>query len=307
MSNSKNLNRLCRKVSIVVLLTSIIIIFIFNWNDLSRISHFIPLTPLVVLSLLSIYILITSKFSHLIRLNYGGINDSDLKYKFSFSRLLKLFIKTFAPAILLFFIAFQFAEKILQLFIQPFKGIFNNNLVFTGYSEAFFILLKFSFLFSLLATSPYIHFVLCNYLAKGFNRNEKIIVLIYSFLSLFGAIYLYLVVVRKSAEYFLSYSSEFISTMPSMAGLSSLIINVLLYIFLLFWLPTLIYFVAKYKINDLLAIRLFLSIFVFIYLFFFVAHIFLIPVMLMFPIIIVAEIGLGLAYISDKSTWSKIT
>jgi sec-independent protein translocase protein TatC len=124
-----------------------------------------------------------------------------------------------------------------------------ETLIYTGLPEAFFTLVKVSFLSSLIVTSPVIIYQFWMFVAPGLYTKEKKLLLPIIFLSSFffigGSLFGYFVVFPYGFKFFLGFATETIRPLPSMKEYLSFSSKLLLAFGLVFELPLVITFLAK--------------------------------------------------------------
>jgi sec-independent protein translocase protein TatC len=177
--------------------------------------------------------------------------DEKLPFSVHLEELRDRLIKCFMAVAVGFVISYFFKEKLFDILVKPLIGVMEQGetLIYTGLPEAFFTLVKVSFLSSLIVTSPVIIYQFWMFVAPGLYTKEKKLLLPIIFLSSFffigGSLFGYFVVFPYGFKFFLGFATETIRPLPSMKEYLSFSSKLLLAFGLVFELPLVITFLAK--------------------------------------------------------------
>jgi len=150
-----------------------------------------------------------------------------------------------------FAVSYAFKEKLFEILTAPLIEVMEPGgaLVFTGISEAFFTLLKVSFLAGILLAVPVIVFEFWMFVAPGLYKNERKlilpIVIISSFFFLGGAFFGYFVMFPFGFKFLLGFATETLRPLPSMKEYLSFSSKMLLVFGFVFEMPIVITFLAR--------------------------------------------------------------
>ena len=152
-----------------------------------------------------------------------------------------------------FFAAYFFKEDLFKFLtaplIQAMGGEAHATMIFTGLPEAFFTYLKVALLAGIVLATPVIFYEFWMFVSPGLYRSEKkylipIILLSVLFFAM-GSSFGYFIVFPYGFQFFLSFSTETISAMPSMKEYLSFASKMLLAFGFVFELPLVLTFMAR--------------------------------------------------------------
>lgn len=123
--------------------------------------------------------------------------------------------------------SYAFKEKLFEILMMPLlPALGDQNMIFTGLTEAFFCYLKTAFISGLLFAVPVIMYEMWLFVAPGLYDKEKRLLLPFVFLSSFffigGALFGYFIVFPYAFQYLLGFGTEDVKAMPSMREYLSL-------------------------------------------------------------------------------------
>jgi sec-independent protein translocase protein TatC len=163
------------------------------------------------------------------------------------NRMIKCFI-----GIGIFFVgSYFFKEELFNILVAPLKKVMNtgDKLIYTGLPEAFFTYIKTSLITGIMLASPIIIYQFWVFIAPGLYKNEKKVLIPIVFLSSFfflaGSSFGYFLVFPLGFKFFLSFTTDTISALPSMKEYLSFASKLLLAFGLAFELPLVLTFLAK--------------------------------------------------------------
>jgi sec-independent protein translocase protein TatC len=142
-----------------------------------------------------------------------------------------------------FAVCYAFKESLFRLLMRPLAMAMEpgQKMIFTGLTEAFFCYLKTALLAGLLLSMPVIMYQIWCFVGPGlYNREKRFLMplVLLSFLFFIaGALFGYFIVFPFAFKYLLSFGTDIISPMPSMAEYFSLASILLLAFGLVFELP----------------------------------------------------------------------
>jgi sec-independent protein translocase protein TatC len=152
-----------------------------------------------------------------------------------------------------FFAAYFFKEDLFKFLIAPLiqamGGDAHATMIFTGLPEAFFTYLKVALLAGIALATPVIFYEFWMFVSPGLYRSEKkylipIILLSVLFFAM-GSSFGYFIVFPYGFQFFLSFSTDTISAMPSMKEYLSFSSKMLLAFGFVFELPLVLTFLAR--------------------------------------------------------------
>ncbi|MEA2101391.1 MAG: twin-arginine translocase subunit TatC [Thermodesulfobacteriota bacterium] len=168
------------------------------------------------------------------------------------SRIIKCLIAVGAG----FLGTYAFSEKIFSFLVAPLVKVMpeGSNLIYTSLPEAFFTYLKVSFFAGLVLSLPVILYQLWKFVLPGLHRNESRYVLPFVLMAtiffLVGAGFAFFIVFPLGFKFFLGFSTDNISALPSLKEYLSLSLRLLLAFGITFELPVVMYFLAKMGIVN---------------------------------------------------------
>lgn len=180
------------------------------------------------------------------------MNDEEkLPFTSHLEELRKRLIRCCIAVAIGFAVSYAFKEKLFEILTRPLIQVMEPGgaLVFTGISEAFFTLLKVSFLSGILLAVPVIVFEFWMFVAPGLYRNERKlllpIVVISSFFFIGGALFGYFVMFPFVFKFLLGFATETLRPLPSMKEYLSFSSKMLLIFGFVFEMPIVITFLAR--------------------------------------------------------------
>ncbi|MFC1862996.1 twin-arginine translocase subunit TatC [Thermodesulfobacteriota bacterium] len=208
-----------------------------------------------------------------------------------------------------FVICYAFSEEFFNLLVSPLKEQLpdDDRLIFTNLPEMFLTYLKTAIIGGILLTSPVIFYQIWMFVAPGLYKNEKkyIIPFVISSTILFvgGALFGYFVVFPFGFKFFLGYANDYIQAMPSVKQYFSFAIKLLFAFGVVFELPVVIFFLSRMGLVTASFLRKKRKYAILIT--FAMAAILTPPdiitqCMMAVPLIVLYEIGIIIAWISEK-------
>ncbi|MBW1696544.1 MAG: twin-arginine translocase subunit TatC [Deltaproteobacteria bacterium] len=163
-------------------------------------------------------------------------------------------IKCFIAVGIGFVVSFGFKERLFGILVQPLLKVMEkgDTLIFTGLPEAFFTYLKVSLLSGIMLASPMLFYQFWMFVAPGLYQKERRvlipIVILSSVFFLTGSLFGYFVVFPYGFKFFLGFATETIKPLPSMKEYLSFSSKLLLAFGLVFELPLVLTFLARFGI-----------------------------------------------------------
>jgi len=173
------------------------------------------------------------------------------------NRLVKAFIAVGVG----FVISFGFKEKLFEILVHPLIKVMEagDTLIFTALPEAFFTYLKVSLLSGIMVSSPYLFYHFWMFVAPGlYDKERKVLIPVVILSSLFfigGSLFGYFVVFPFGFKFFLGFATEHIKPLPSMKEYLSFSAKLLLAFGLVFELPLVLTFLARFGIISVPFLR----------------------------------------------------
>jgi sec-independent protein translocase protein TatC len=155
-----------------------------------------------------------------------------------------------------FVATYAFSEKIFNFLVSPLVKVMpeESNLIYTSLPEAFFTYLKVSFFAGLILATPVILYQIWKFMMPGLYENEKRyvlpFVLVATIFFLMGVSFAFYVVFPLGFQFFLGFSTENISALPSMKEYLGFSMKLLFAFGITFELPVIMYFLAKIGIIN---------------------------------------------------------
>lgn len=151
-----------------------------------------------------------------------------------------------------FVLSYFFKEKLFQILTRPLINVMQtgDKLIFTGLPEAFFTYLKVAFLSGIILATPVIFYQFWMFVAPGlYNKEKRLmvpVVVLSTFFFVGGASFGYFIVFPYGFKFFLGFASEIIQPLPTMREYLSFASKLLLAFGLVFELPLIITFLARF-------------------------------------------------------------
>jgi sec-independent protein translocase protein TatC len=152
-----------------------------------------------------------------------------------------------------FIAAYFFKEDLFKLLIAPLVeamgGDEHTTMIFTGLPEAFFTYIKVALLAGIVVAIPVLFYEFWMFVSPGLYRSEKKylipVILLSIIFFILGSSFGYFIVFPYGFQFFLSFSTDTISAMPSMKEYLSFASKMLLAFGLVFELPLVLTFMAR--------------------------------------------------------------
>jgi sec-independent protein translocase protein TatC len=182
------------------------------------------------------------------------LDDEKIPFTEHLDELRKRLITCFIAVGIGFLIAFGFKEKLFEILAHPLISVMKsgNKIIFTGLPEAFFVYMKVAFIAGIGLATPVIVYQFWMFVAPGLYEKERRFVFPVVFLTsiffLGGALFGYFFVFPFGFVYLMSFASETILPMPSMNEYFGFASSMLLAFGVVFELPLVITFMARFGI-----------------------------------------------------------
>lgn len=160
-----------------------------------------------------------------------------------------------------FLATYTFSEKIFNFLVSPLIRVMpaDGQLIYTSLPEAFFTYLKVSFFAGLLLAAPVIFYQIWKFVMPGLYENERRyvlpFVLVASLFFFVGISFAFYVVFPLGFKFFLGFSTDRISALPSMNQYLGFAMRLLFAFGITFELPVVMYFLAKMGIANHTVLR----------------------------------------------------
>lgn len=151
---------------------------------------------------------------------------------------------------------YAFSEKIFNFLVSPLVKVMpeESQLIYTSLPEAFFTYLKVSFFSGLILATPVILYQIWKFVMPGLYEKEKRyvlpFVLVATIFFITGVSFAFFVVFPLGFKFFLGFSTETISALPSMKEYLGLAMRLLFAFGITFELPVIMFFLAKMGIIN---------------------------------------------------------
>ena len=156
-----------------------------------------------------------------------------------------------AAVIVLFFVAFNFWEPLLDWMTAPLVKVLpeGSHIIFTKVQETFFTALKVSFFTGFLAALPIIFWQIWLFIAPGLYEHEKKLVLPFvggaTLMFLLGAAFCYYIVIPYGYAFLINFGSTLFTALPSIGEYVSFFTKLIFGFGLAFELPVFTFLFAK--------------------------------------------------------------
>ena len=156
---------------------------------------------------------------------------------------------------------YAFSDKIFNFLVSPLVKVMpeKSQLIYTSLPEAFLTYLKVSFFSGLLLATPVILYQIWKFIMPGlYERERKYVlpfVLIATLFFFAGSSFAFYVVFPLGFQFFLGFSTDTISALPSMKEYLSLSMRLLFAFGITFELPVIMFFLAKMGLVSHTALR----------------------------------------------------
>ena len=160
-----------------------------------------------------------------------------------------------------FAICFAYAEKILELMLQPLKEVLppSSTIQTTALTEGFFVSMKAAFVAGLFLASPVIFYQIWSFVAPGLYEEERklaIPVALFTALCFIsGAGFGYYVVFPFGFTFLANYASDIVTLNPKLSEYYSLALGLLFAFGIIFEMPVFIFFLARFGVVDHIWLR----------------------------------------------------
>ncbi|UCF31034.1 MAG: twin-arginine translocase subunit TatC [bacterium] len=179
------------------------------------------------------------------------MSDERLPFTAHLEELRRRLIICFIAVLIGFLACYAFKERIYDFLAIPIYASLpeNSTMIFTRVPEAFFTLLKVSFLAGFFLALPVIFYQTWAFIAPGLYKKEKMLVAPFViFSTLFfvtGSGFGYFVVFPYGFEFLMGFGGDKLKAMPSMGEYLSFASKLLIAFGLVFELPLITYFLSK--------------------------------------------------------------
>ena len=153
-----------------------------------------------------------------------------------------------------FVVAFAFIRYIFEFIMVPLQQVLpeGGRLVYTEPGEAFFLYMKIAALAGLVLATPVTLSQVWLFIAPGLYSNEKKFavpfVVLSSLFFVFGALFSHYVVFPLAWRFFAGFATDYMDFLPKIAPVFSLYVKMLLAMGIVFQMPTLVFFLARFGI-----------------------------------------------------------
>jgi sec-independent protein translocase protein TatC len=155
-----------------------------------------------------------------------------------------------------FGIAYYFSEPLFRIMLLPLQEAMpqGGTLIYTGLPEAFITYMKVGFWGGVMLASPVIFHQLWRFVAPGLYRHEQGMVIPFvifsSLLFITGGLFGYFVAFPFGFKFFMGYSGELMTAMPSVKEYFSLALTLLFAFGVIFEMPLVLVFAGKMGIVN---------------------------------------------------------
>ena len=160
-----------------------------------------------------------------------------------------------------FFGTYAFSDKIFNFLVSPLLKVMpeKSQLIYTSLPEAFLTYLKVSFFSGLILATPVILYQIWKFVMPGLYEKEKKyvlpFVLIATMFFFMGSSFAFYVVFPLGFQFFLGFTTDTISALPSMKDYLGLSMRLLFAFGITFELPVIMFFLAKMGLVNHEALR----------------------------------------------------
>ncbi|MGC9323150.1 MAG: twin-arginine translocase subunit TatC [Desulfomonilia bacterium] len=150
-----------------------------------------------------------------------------------------------------FLASYAFSKQIFDFLVSPLVKVMppDGQLIYTSLPEAFLTYLKVSFFAGLVLATPVIIYQIWKFVMPGLYENERRyvapFVVVATIFFLIGASFAFYVVFPLGFQFFLGFSTDRISALPSMREYLGFAMRLLLAFGITFELPVVMFFLAK--------------------------------------------------------------
>jgi sec-independent protein translocase protein TatC len=185
----------------------------------------------------------------------SGLEEYEGGGKMSFlehlDELRKRIIRAVIAVFLGFLIACFFIQQLFDFIMKPLQALLppGGTLVYTDPTEAFVLYIKIAAIAGLLIASPAVMTQVWLFIAPGLYAHEKKLaipfVLMSSFFFIAGAAFSHYVVFPMTWQFFVSFTTDYVTFMPRIEPAFGLYMKMLLAFGLVFQMPTVVLFLAR--------------------------------------------------------------
>jgi sec-independent protein translocase protein TatC len=185
----------------------------------------------------------------------SGLEEYEGGGKMSFlehlDELRKRIIRAVIAVFLGFLIACFFIQPLFDFIMKPLQALLppGGTLVYTDPTEAFVLYIKIAAIAGLLIASPAVMTQVWLFIAPGLYAHEKKLaipfVLMSSFFFIAGAAFSHYVVFPMTWQFFVSFTTDYVTFMPRIEPAFGLYMKMLLAFGLVFQMPTVVLFLAR--------------------------------------------------------------
>lgn len=179
----------------------------------------------------------------------------------------------------LFFIGYNYSDRIIYFFSRPFilsEKINSVNMIYTSLTEGFMIHLQVAFLFAFYFSIPIFFLQLYFFCSKGMYKNEKAftISIFISIVTLFliGFFVAYCYIIPMAIDFFVSYVNKIenlsILFQPKLLDYMDLVLNIIIAVGITFQIPVVIFLLHTFNLlkrEDLIKYRRHIIVGIFIF------------------------------------------
>ena len=168
--------------------------------------------------------------------------------------LRKRIIRSVIAIVAGFVLAFFFIQQLFDFIMKPLQATLpaGGKLVYTEPTEAFVLYIKIAGIGGLLLASPVVFAQVWGFIAPGLYKNERKMAVPFVVLStvffITGAAFSHYVVFPMAWKFFVAFGSDYLAFMPRIEPAFSMYLKLLLGMGLVFQMPTLVLFLARFGI-----------------------------------------------------------
>jgi len=220
----------------------------------------------------------------------------------------KRLIRIAIAVVLGFAIAYYYSDKIFDMMVLPLKQYLgaDGSLIYTGLTEMFFVYVKVGFFFGLAIAAPYIFYQMWTLVSPGISRQRKnfiLVCVIFSCALFMGGVFFgYFFVFPLIFKFLMGFANEHIVAYPSVKEYLSLSFKLLIAFGIVFEVPVLVFFLSRIglvSVNGFRKNRKYAILLAFI-IGALIAPDVVSQFMIAIPIILLYELGIIVAWISEK-------
>lgn len=147
---------------------------------------------------------------------------------------------------------FYFHNQIYEFVFAPTRRVLppNSKLIFTEPGEAFSLHLQIALITGIVVAAPYIMYQVWLFIAPGLYSHEKKFAIPFVFMATFffvsGVLFSHFIAFPWTWAFFASFSTDYVDFMPKVSPVFSFYAKMLLGFGLIFQMPTLVFFLARF-------------------------------------------------------------